>query len=814
MQDEPVPPQNDRITPGGKPRLTPAHAERIGELSGIYLSPSAEAVELSEDDLLSNLSALWKMARQQGSGMKKAHAKAIEKMVLAADATIVPLPASRQLPSSRHLLRGGNANVISAVHAKLLSGEVTPAEKSALAREIFGPKRIESEAAISKLEREQVDALKAKYKEFVEAAVKLLKENDVRTPQTYQELVDMWRAVSSIIWSNFSQAEHFDNGQHLLATSLQRDILNCATSTFIASDIMRQFGVESTEIYVARAMPDSGHAILHCKVPGQDASAFVQTRAQYPDFYSMELSFGTYRTMEEVSKAYPLIFRESDFPALADYSSDIRMRANSVIALREGLKEKLDADPGSPELLFRAGQFARRHGDADAADFFKRAVEADPHFIEAWLALADACLNRGYYGDYKGKDEKQSRQDAVKALEKGIGQNPESAILLERLAGLCEDNERSIALRTKAIRIEPTARLYANRGYNYMRIYAENEGEDSEWKRDPKSDSNAMKAISDFEKAVEIDPSMLWVHEQLSTIHRAVLFSSSDLRWKTGHMVELEEKLAQIWDGAIGKNRNDPLFYEKYADVLVDFFQRNDWSCRKALALYTHAIILHPTHALLMKRADMHSHFEEYGRERDDLKKAIELYPRDPYAYYRLAYVYQRVMDYVISHARGSGPLPRGIKEVDDEGPLGTLMYDTLKDGIKTNPTSHILHFYLGERYERNLPAHTGSYSIEHYENALRLLKEQKPEKVTSDYLHELMKYEGAVASAALDKRDYDKATEHIDEMKKLDNLAKLTYKRKEQLSQLEKTALSSLEVGDFDKALELIEKAKQAAQG
>ncbi|MCX6771014.1 MAG: hypothetical protein NTX79_03090 [Candidatus Micrarchaeota archaeon] len=68
-----------------KPDLTSKHFEEMAELSDIYLTRTADAVEFSEDGLLSNLRALYNLSRQQGKRMKKAHAKKIERLAINAD---------------------------------------------------------------------------------------------------------------------------------------------------------------------------------------------------------------------------------------------------------------------------------------------------------------------------------------------------------------------------------------------------------------------------------------------------------------------------------------------------------------------------------------------------------------------------------------------------------------------------------------------------------------------------------------------------------------------------------------------------------
>jgi hypothetical protein len=61
-----------------KPSLSTEHIESIAKLSEIYLQP--EATEFSEDDLISNLQALWKLSKQQNAKINKKDAKLIEKI--------------------------------------------------------------------------------------------------------------------------------------------------------------------------------------------------------------------------------------------------------------------------------------------------------------------------------------------------------------------------------------------------------------------------------------------------------------------------------------------------------------------------------------------------------------------------------------------------------------------------------------------------------------------------------------------------------------------------------------------------------------
>ncbi|MCX6769711.1 MAG: hypothetical protein NT051_03455 [Candidatus Micrarchaeota archaeon] len=767
MQNEPVPPQNESAKPGSRLLLRPEHFGRIAKLSEIYLPSSSEAAEFSEDDLLANLYALVELSRMKKSGMKKNHAKEVERIVMSVDAAFIP--ANRQLPSSRHLVHGGPANLISKVNTRLLQQEPEQERLLALKHEIFGPSRIETEANALKLDHAQAEALKAKYREFVIAAVELLHENGVLQPRDYDGMVELWRQVSSLIWSNFAQAVRFDNDQHMLCTSLKRDILNCSTSTFLASDIFRQFEVESKEAYVAHAVPDSAHAILHCETQ-IGVSMYIETRAQYPDYYLMSLTFGIYNDMEKVSKEYPLVFIEEKFSDLAGSSHMSRAAVQSVSQKLETLQEMAKKDPENADNWFRLGQFFRwRQNDESAKAYFEKAIELNPSFTEAYFSLADAWINRNYYHDYQGKDKKADKQKAIDVLERGVEKNPKNAELWERLGSIYENEEKRIAAYTKAIEIKPAAMLYFSRASAYDQLSRHRWDETGVEISQPgqfvtnkniRQDMTLFKkAAEDYRRAIELDPSMLEAYKGLSEKYRDIVYSGFHSGSSSKNESDLELKLNAIWKGAIQHNRNDPLFYEAYADTLMDILGFR-WKEEEALRLYTHAIGLHQTSGLLQKRAGVLEAIKEYGKAHDDLKMAIELDPRNTYLYRKLAWLYERCSNCAIY----SDELPSGVREIMKKEPergLGDMVHNVLKEGVANNPKSHELNYHLGESYEYMGRGSSGSWAIEHYKKALDLLIEQKPEEDTAEYYRTLGNYHNAIARCYLDMHEYGKVTIH-----------------------------------------------------
>ncbi|MFA6907516.1 MAG: J domain-containing protein [Candidatus Micrarchaeia archaeon] len=79
-----------------KPTLSTEHIECIAELSEAYLQP--EATEFSEEDLISNLQALWKLSTKGNARMKAGHARKIIGMVAAiCSTTVIPDTTKREL---------------------------------------------------------------------------------------------------------------------------------------------------------------------------------------------------------------------------------------------------------------------------------------------------------------------------------------------------------------------------------------------------------------------------------------------------------------------------------------------------------------------------------------------------------------------------------------------------------------------------------------------------------------------------------------------------------------------------------------------
>ena len=744
-----------------KLQLCPSHMRRIGKLSEIYLASSAEALDLGQDGALDCLRALWEISKEQGSGMKKAHAKAIGMMVLSADTTAL-IPVSRQpAPKTQLATFAAAPGKMSVASAKLLQNGELPAE-SVLVKPILGPKRIASEAAYFGFDGQTARDLTEKYADFLETSVSTLLDMGFGAPKDYHELLGIWKQVSSILWSNFSQADRFDNYSHSIAFSVMRNVLNCATSTFVISDILRQFNVESTKLTLVHSTPQSGHAILHAVLPESGISAYIETRAQYPDYYNRGLEFGTYRDIGDVLKEYPLIFAELKFENIVEYGGLRHSLDSDIISKRKKILADIECEPADAKNYLLYGQILHMLGDNTAEVYFKKAMQFDPHLIDAHLALAEFQLKTNYYGDYRGNDRTNDQMRAIMVIENGIRQNPRSDRLYERMGDMHYISEKSVAAYTRAMEIKPSANLYLKRARQY------------EWHAsEHKSTQSYRLAIFDLLRAIEMEPRLVGAYQSLSQAYISLEYDRpNSYKQKDEYLRPI---INAVWKAAIKKNIHDPRFYVAYAEYYAKVSKGRKDLVEKSIWAYTKALELQLEPSILLERAGAYVMAGEFGRARDDYRKAIEISPNNIGAYRSLKNMYDE-MGIIWQYTKGRKP--NGVKEIAEElGKLqkgfGDAASDVMKEGLEKNQYDYRFNDAMGRLFADKM--HSYVRAIPYFEKALELiLRQKKGSDNWGDYsvLHNI---HTGLASAYMGNSQAAKAKEQLE-------LAEEAWKKKESL--------------------------------
>ncbi|MFA6213996.1 MAG: hypothetical protein WC717_01840 [Candidatus Micrarchaeia archaeon] len=716
--------------PMPKLQLTPEHRQQIAEFSGMYLPPLAEAVDFSEDELVGRLYALLYASKEEGTKISRKHAKAIEKIAIAAGGGHIVVERIRHALAREKPQPG----TISQAYARLYQ----PSEAMGSAEKMAGAVRIEIDG--SHLGEAAVKALSEKYSKFVNDEVDVLRAMGYKNPASTGEIVELWKEVSSIIWSNFSQAEHLNNQQSSLAQSMISGILNCDTSCYPAADIMAQFGVQSTQLFVTTGLPESGHVILRCQLAINPESVFVETRAEYPGYYGgMELTFGTYSSLAKVAESYPVIYGEIGF-ADAGESDHWRSRAHLRSAFDEELKREIEKSPNSAANYWNyviRGCVSLARGNAElAAGDFSKAVSLAPRMPDAYMWLAQAILNTDKHGKYKGKNYMKSKDDATDVLKAGIKKNGKSAALYEKLGNLLEDYDAKIEAYSRAIGLAPTAGLYRARAKafedkGFWGIKEEGGGKEAALAANASGAKAGIhkaraalyaEAILDLEKAAGLEPWHAGTYETLAKNYDGKAYHEIEASGGYGNSrtqasleieAAAEKAVVAMWEGALAADPPNARIRIAYAQWVRERHPGEGAlggksPKQKAVELLDEALRLAPTSANYFEAARIlenlgYSTNADYPAKKifDMYAKAIKAGPNNVEAYYWFSVFLNRVYEISINNI---GPLPAEVSQVIHSIPpnkgVGDYIFDMLEEGARKNPSSSRLYERIARAYQ------------------------------------------------------------------------------------------------------------------
>lgn len=147
-----------------------------------------------------------------------------------------------------------------------------------------------------------------------------------------------------------------------------------------------------------------------------------------------------------VSYEKGLLLNESDPFAWAGYGAALYGNGSYEKA-RDACQKSLNLLPGSPSAHYWEGRSRIRLGDeAGALKSLNMAVSADPHFIEAYLAISDLY------------DKSETLENALQIITDGIEKNPSSFELWKRKGMLLEEMNRATEAHDayqEALRLNP-----------------------------------------------------------------------------------------------------------------------------------------------------------------------------------------------------------------------------------------------------------------------------------------------------------------------------------------------------------------------
>ncbi|XPV76094.1 MAG: tetratricopeptide repeat protein [Desulfovibrio sp.] len=190
--------------------------------------------------------------------------------------------------------------------------------------------------------------------------------------------------------------------------------------------------------------------------------------------------------LEAFADTLPRIKTEEDYTA-QDWT------ALAIQALREGnkdnasiyLEEALEQAPDSPETNFNLGSISQKSGKFDEAiAYYDKTVKLAPKFLPGHICRGQCLLAMGRF--------EQALHDFNRAVK--LTDTPSSDALYNRAYcyAMMGQHKQAIDAYTRCIKEDPNdARAWYGRGYSH-----------SETKR-------PMKAIADYNKAIELEPAMI-----------------------------------------------------------------------------------------------------------------------------------------------------------------------------------------------------------------------------------------------------------------------------------------------------------------
>ncbi len=162
---------------------------------------------------------------------------------------------------------------------------------------------------------------------------------------------------------------------------------------------------------------------------------------------------------------------------------------------RKNLEKKISEEPGNYEAYFYLGSIYSAEGQyKKALELYKRSLEIEPQYYQAWCESGVAYFNMGYYPE--------SIQCHEKALECGMKKPAMAHYNIGVAYDFLGDQEGAISEYEKAVYLDPNY----TKAYNNLGIIYQERGKDN-------------KAEEEFKKAIEIEPCYADAHFNLGILY-------------------------------------------------------------------------------------------------------------------------------------------------------------------------------------------------------------------------------------------------------------------------------------------------------
>jgi hypothetical protein len=219
---------------------------------------------------------------------------------------------------------------------------------------LIGIRVIEFEKRAVKLPPDQLEALKEKYVNFVQAGLDLACKKGIDAMNTKSRILELWEPVSTLMLENAVPS----NSKLLMVQGLKENSWVCDTSLLPFADILRILGMNLKVVQTRWGAKSSYHAILNISMA--DGPVYIETLLRYNGEKKLDARLQGHLDPSAL-KMFQFCYFESELEVIDLYGSLISERPLG----REQAIDMAYARRGFA--FFQAKDFKRAVGDLDHA---------------------------------------------------------------------------------------------------------------------------------------------------------------------------------------------------------------------------------------------------------------------------------------------------------------------------------------------------------------------------------------------------------------------------------------------------------------
>ena len=370
-------------------------------------------------------------------------------------------PESGQFGTERGQPQGKTVASDAAMHAKTLE-DILLLEASAL-----------------KMEGKDAAGIIEGISKFIGTAQGELDAQGFITPKNKKELMSITEQALSMVWSEFSQADH-----RSLVEALKAKSLDCDASSIVIAQLLSNFGVECSLVELP------WHVIL--KLKAGDATFYLET--------TPKSKLKIYDTLDDLKASYPVVYGEYPFgtenPMIYTIIADLRSSVGDHEGAMHYYDLAIESNPNSPNTYNNRGAERSEHGDNEGAlSDYQAGLKIDPGHMDLNFNFGEAEFKKGHFAEAERalakaiKNYKAEKNPAfAENIQEALYMHGKSWLELGHKEWALDDFNEAIGMGMK------TSDMYYSRGK--LNVSIENYGA----------------AIEDYGKAIELDPKNIDVY--------------------------------------------------------------------------------------------------------------------------------------------------------------------------------------------------------------------------------------------------------------------------------------------------------------